>query len=163
MNDTKLPLTKRKALTIVLAVAAVLCIAILLRSCTHKGPDLSTTEGRQSFLSGLGVEIDCSSEDIRRVQLPTTLDGAIKDYARLQEEQGYDLSTHLGEQCQQVTYRVTNHPDDSQTVLVTLYIQGKDLIAGDIHSTALNGFMQGLDMLQTVQEQSEGVSQDTAR
>ena len=146
MNDTKLPSTKRKALTIVFCVAVLLCAAILLRSCGDKAPDLSDTEGRQAYLAGLGIQIDCASEDIRTVQLPDTLDGTLRSYADLQLEQGFDLSQHLGQQCQQVTYRVTNWPEDGQTVLVTLYIQGKELIAGDIHSTALKGFLQGLTM-----------------
>ena len=146
MNETKLPSTKRKALAIVLCVAAVLCAAILLRSCGEKAPDLSETEGRQAYLAGLGIEIDCASEDIRTVQLPETLDGTLRSYADLQLEQGFDLAGHLGQQCQQVTYRVTNWPDADQTVLVTLYIQDKELIAGDLHSTALNGFLQGLTM-----------------
>ena len=64
----------------------------------------------------------------------------------MQLAQGYDLNRHLGEQCQQYTYLLNNYPDDSQTVLVTLYIQGRRVIAGDIHSTALNGFMHGLKM-----------------
>ena len=59
-------------------------------------------------------------------------------------EQGYDLSRHLGEQCQQYSYLITNYPDESQTVLATIYVQGSRIIAGDIHSTALNGFLQGL-------------------
>ena len=48
----------------------------------------------------------------------------------------------------QYTYQITNYPNTDQTVLVTLYVQGDRLIAGDIHSTALNGFMHGLKMQQ---------------
>ena len=145
MKQENRKFTKKKALTIVLSVAAVLLLMILIRSC-GEGADVSTTEGRQAFLLDLGWEIDPSTEDLRTVQLPDTLDGMMADYNAMQLEQGYDLERHLGEQCQQVTYRVTNYPDESQTVLVTLYIQGKRVIAGDIHSTSLNGFMHGLTM-----------------
>ena len=145
MNHANKKISKRKALTLVLVVAAVLVAAILLRGC-GQGPDVSTTEGRQDFLRELGWEIDAATEDIRTVQLPQTLEGTMAEYNAMQEKQGYDLKQHLGEQCQQVTYLVTNYPDDSQTVLVTLYIQGNRVIAGDIHSTALNGFLHGLKM-----------------
>lgn len=144
MNQTeKKPFTKKKALRIVIAAAILLCALILLKSCSS-GENLSTFAGRQAFLLDLGWEIDPASEDMRQVQLPEKLEGALARYNEIQLEQGYDLSRHLGEQCRQYSYLVTNYPDDSQTVLATLYVQGDRLIAGDIHSTALDGFLHGL-------------------
>ena len=35
-------------------------------------------------------------------------------------------------------------PDAEGGVIVTLYIQDGELIAADIHTTAVNGFMHGL-------------------
>ncbi len=139
-------LTKKKALALVLAAAAILILLILLRGCTREHADLSSAEGRRAFLSSLGWEIDPDSEDYKRVLIPGALDGALADYNAMQIEQGYDLNRHLGERCDQYTYEITNYPNSDQTVLVTLYVQGKHLIAGDIHSTALNGFMHGLKM-----------------
>ena len=144
MNQTKeSKFTRGKALRIVFLVAAVIAALILLRSC-QAGEDLSTLEGRQAFLLEMGWEIDPASEDLRQVRLPETLEGMLEQYNEIQLAQGYDLRDHLGESCQQFTYRVTNYPDETQTVLATLYIQGRTLIAGDVHSTALNGFLQGL-------------------
>lgn len=144
MNQTKpKSANKRKALRIVLIAAVILTAWILLRG--HAGSDgVSTPEGRQAFLSALGWEIDPASEDVRSVQLPAELDGMLQKYNEIQLNQGYDLSRHLGESCQQYCYLVLNYPDKSQTVLATLYVQGDRVIAGDIHSTALNGFLQGL-------------------
>ena len=136
--------TRAKALLIVFLAAILLIALILLRGCSGSGEDLSTPEGRQSFLRTYGWEIDPASESIKRVQIPRRLEGALADYNELQKKQGYDLSGHLGEPCDQITYLLTNYPGRDQTVLVTLYIQGRSLIAADIHSTALNGFMHGL-------------------
>ena len=127
MKQAKGILTKKKALTVVLLVAAVLLTAILLRGRGGTN-DASTLAGRQAFLQELGWEIDPASEDLRTVQLPDTLDGMLTDYNEMQLAQGYDLSRHLGEQCQQYSYLVCNYPDDSQTVLVTLYVQGRRVI-----------------------------------
>ena len=135
--------TKKKIRIILLLVAAVLFAVFLFNSC-QKEEDCSTLEGRQAFLQGLGWEIDPESEDMRSVQLPDTLSGKLEEYNQMQLSQGYDLSRHLGEQCRQYSYLVTNYPDSSQTVLATIYVQGGRIIAGDIHSTALNGFMHGL-------------------
>jgi len=142
--STKMNFTKRKAVVIVLALAALLLFVIFLRWNTEAGHDLSTVQGRKSFLLELGWEISDESEECKTVLLPESLSGIMADYNRMQQAQGYDLSAHLGERCQQYSYRVTNYPDEEQTVFVTLYVQGKKLIAADIHSTALNGFMHGI-------------------
>lgn len=134
---------KRKVLKILLMAALILIGLILLRCCA--GSDgVGSVEGRQAFLRELGWEIDPDSEDLRTVQLPKTLEGMLLEYNELQLSQGYDLNKHLGENCRQYSYLVLNHPEKDQTVLATLYIQGDKVIAGDIHSTALNGFLQGL-------------------
>ena len=145
---------RTKALRIVLAAAIVLTALILLRG-NEKSDAVSTPEGRQAFLQQFGWEIDLSSEDVRIVQLPQVLEGSLLRYKELQLKQGYDLSAHLGESCQQFSYRVLNHPNKDQTVLATLYIQGDRVIAGDIHSTALNGFLQGLKLDQELTQEQE--------
>ena len=117
----------------------------------HSGPRAARSKagpeylGRaQAYLETLGWEIDPDSEEHKSVRVPESLDGIIADYNELQLQQDFDLSKHLGEACEQYSYTVTNYPDPEQTVLITVYIQGKELIAGDVHSTALIGFMQGL-------------------
>lgn len=137
-------LRKKSLLRLVFLIAAILIAVILIRGLAQKTPDLSTLEGRQSFLSKQGWEIDLGTEEHKTVRIPTSLDGIIADYNEMQLEQGCDLSKHLGQSCEQYSYTVTNYPDVSQTVLVTLYVQGGKLIAGDVHSTSLDGFMQGL-------------------
>ncbi len=145
MKQTNSTFSKKKIVTILVLAAALLLVFFLFKSC-GSAEDCSTLEGRQAFLQGLGWEIDLESEDVRTVQLPDALTGKLEDYNQMQLAQGYDLSRHLGEQCTQYTYLVVNYPDQSQTVLATVYVQGSRVIAGDIHSTALNGFMHGLKM-----------------
>lgn len=142
-QKTGISKNRKKALRIVL-VAAILLIALILFRGNKSGDGVSNTEGRAAFLQQFGWEIDPASEDERTVQLPQVLEGMLLRYNEVQLKQGYDLTGHLGESCQQFTYRVLNYPDKDQTVLATLYIQGDKVIAGDIHSTALNGFLQGL-------------------
>ena len=144
MAQTSHSFTKKKALTLVVIIAAILVALILLRSFSQARTHLSTAEGRAEFLNSLGWSIDPDSEEYKRVLIPEKLEGALADYNQMQLEQGCDLSRHLGERCDQYTYQIINYPNTEQTVLVTLYVQGDRLIAGDIHSTALNGFMHGL-------------------
>ena len=138
--------TRKKALMIVLIAAAVLLAVILLRYLFSKPdrPDLTTLDGRESYLNSLGWEIDRSSEEFRTVIVPEKLEGIMLQYNKMQQAQGYDLSAHPGERCQQYSYKLLNYAESDGTVLVTLYIQDGELIAADIHSTAANGFMHGL-------------------
>ncbi len=153
-QKTSIGTNRKKALRIVLVTAVLLTALILFRG-SKASDGVSTSEGRAAFLQQFGWEIDPASEDVRTVQLPQVLEGALLRYNEVQLQQGYDLTGHLGETCQQFTYRILNYPDQEQTVLATLYIQGDRVIAGDIHSTALNGFLLGLKPEQTPAKEQE--------
>jgi len=144
MEKIKQSPTKKRLLLLVFALAAVLLAAILLRAFFGGGPDLNTREGRVSYLLSLGWEVDAASEEERSVRIPKQLDEVLTNYNALQQELGCDLTAHLGEKCQQFSYTVLNYPDTEETVRVTLYLREGKLIAGDLHSTAFDGFMHGL-------------------
>lgn len=135
--------TKKRALLWVLICALALVGLIALRWMGSR-PNLSSTEGRLKFIAGLGWEADCESEQHQGVIIPDALDGVMAEYNAMQLEQGYDLNKHLGERCDQYTYILTNYPD-SATVYITLYVQGRQLIAGDIHTASISGFMHGIE------------------
>ena len=136
-------MSRKKALGLVLGAAALLVLLLGLRVLLAR-TDGSTLDGRVRFLAGLGWEVDPESEERKSILLPKELGEVLANYNEMQKAQGYDLTRHLGERCEQISYRVTNYPDCGQTVWVTLYLQGRRVIAGDVHSTALDGFMHGI-------------------
>ena len=138
--------TRKKALLTILIAAAMIFLLIMLRGIFFPGVeyDLETTEGREAYLNSLGWEINPDSEAFRTVVVPDKLEGIMAQYNRMQQAHGYDLSLHLGESCSQYSYELTNYTDAEGTVLVTLYIQNGEIIAADMHTTAVNGFMHGL-------------------
>ncbi len=147
MLDKVVVFTKKKALTIIFLCALLLFLLILAKwliGYRNNETGLSTLEGRKSFLSELGWEIDPESETFKSVLLPETLDGVMEDYNEMQLEQGYDLRKYLGKTCNQYTYEVTNYPDTRETVFVTVYIRGQHVIAGDVHTNSATGFMHGI-------------------
>lgn len=146
MTETTVKKSKRKALLTILICAAIIFILILARGNFSPGIeyDLNTADGREAYLNSLGWEIKRESESFKTVIVPDKLDGIMAQYNRMQQAQGYDLSLHLGESCSQYSYELTNYTDSDGTVIVTLYIQDGALIAADIHTTAVNGFMHGL-------------------
>ena len=138
--------TRKKALFTVFLFAAVILLLIFAKSIFFRAEeyDLETTDGREAYLNSLGWEIDRNSESFRTVVVPDELEGIMLQYNRMQQAQGYDLNQHLGESCRQYSYELTNYTDSDGTVLVTLYIHDGEIIAADIHNTAVNGFMHGL-------------------
>lgn len=145
MREKSENFTRKKALLIVFICAAALLLLIALRWLgASKEPDAATRTGRVEFLTELGWEVDPESEEYHSVLIPACDEGVMAEYNRMQLAQGYDLSRHCGEECEQYSYVVTNYPNYNQTVIVTLYVRGRQVIAGDIHSAALNGFMHGL-------------------
>ena len=85
MTKSSRVLTSKKALLWVFAVAALLVGLILLRSFLSQSPNLSSTEGRQQYLSRLGWEIDPASEAYKRVRIPQTLEGVLAEYNEMQK------------------------------------------------------------------------------
>ena len=103
-----------------------------------------TREDRIELLRSLGWEADPASEEVQTVHIPESFPPVYEDYNTLQREQGFDLQRYAGRDCELYTYAVTNWPDESQTVLANLYLYKGRVIAGDVHSTNLNGFMIGI-------------------
>lgn len=138
--------TKKKALTIVLTIGVLFLIAILLRLLLPQEQkcDVTTLDGREVFFKELGWEIDRESEEYRSVVVPDVLEGIMLQYNKMQLAQGYDLSKHPGERCRQYTYVLKNYPDCDSKVMICIYVRGNEVIAGDIHTAAANGFMHGL-------------------
>ena len=136
----------KKVVLLILFLAVIVLLTLTARKVFVKNADydLTTLEGRTAYLQSLGWEIDPDSESFRTVIVPDQLEGIMAQYNKMQLRQGYDLNRHLGESCLQYCYEVTNYPDADGKVLVSLYLQDGEIIAADIHSTALNGFMHGL-------------------
>ena len=136
-------LTRRGAVFIILACAVILAVIVLLCS-EPEGSGLDSTEARVEYLAGLGWEVDAGSETARTVTLPDEVSGVIAQYNALQKQQGFDLTPYAGEDCRSYSYAVTNYPSGESGVIAQLIIHDGEVIAGDIHSSALGGFMHGL-------------------
>ena len=136
--------TRGKMLSIVAAVAVLLAALIFLRRAADEHRNAETRAERVAFAAALGWELDPESEETARVDLPEELSDVLADYNALQLRCGYDLSPLCGKSCRQYSYRVLNAPQEDEVVLLTLYVDRGRVVGGDIHSTALDGFMIGL-------------------
>lgn len=137
--------TKAKALRIIILCAAAILLLMSLRYIVSlRQTSVKTLQGREMFLNELGWEIDPESEEYRDVVIPEELEGVMDEYNRMQRAQGYDLSPYCGQTCRQYSYTVTNYPDYDGSVIVTIYIVGRQVVAGDIHTASASGFMHSI-------------------
>ncbi|MDO4816492.1 MAG: DUF4830 domain-containing protein [Bacillota bacterium] len=148
-NTKRIKLTKKDAVILLICFAILLIAAVIICSSgTGFGKseiiNVSTAEGREEYLKGYGWEIDKASEDFQEILLPEEFGDNMKDYLKMQNEQGYDFSSCCGMECSKYTYVVTNYPNYSGTVYAVLYIRGCRVLGGDIHAADMNGFMHGI-------------------
>lgn len=145
-------LTRRRAVFFVLALGVALCAVILLvsaadcRSAAARRGLVRSEADCIDYLASLGWETDAETVAFRDSVLPRTFDGVFADYAALQKQQGFDLSAWRGEPIVIYTARVTNYGafEGGGEVWATVLVHANRVIGGDIHSTALGGFMHTL-------------------
>ena len=114
----------------------------------HTGFDLRAQNETQrlAFFSQFGWELDPDSKTVKEIALPEEMDDVYRTYNELQLQQGFDLMPYLGKRVKCYGYDVLNYPDETDnTVRATILVYKGKVIAGDVASTALDGFMETLD------------------
>ena len=130
----------------ILIAAVTLAALVLLRSnggVLSAHYNVTTREGRAEYLAAQGWTVDPETETAQEITLPRRFDGVFADYNDLQKRQGFDLRPYAGLGCTVYSYVVTNYGTD-EPVLCTIYLYKNRIIAGDVHSTAMDGFMHGI-------------------
>lgn len=113
-----------------------------------------TNEERIAYLQACGWEVDANSCVIQEVIIPSEFDETYQSYAELQARQGFDLEKLKGKRVKQITYTVTNYPENGDVIAELLVYRG-NIVAGDICSMKTDGgFTCGL-MDHPAQEQTQ--------
>ena len=90
-----------------------------------------------------GWEVENDPVSVSDIVIPTNFDATYDTYNNIQLAQGLDLSKYKGEKAVKYTYKVTNYPDNAETVNANLIVVDETISAGDVSSTSLGGFMHG--------------------
>lgn len=144
MNVIKYSKPVRRILLAAAALAGVILLAMAIGRARDGAPTLPDRQARIDYLASLGFEVEPDSETRREILLPREFGDVLERYNDLQKQQGFDLHRYAGRSATLYSYAVTNWPDPSATVVVDLYCCKSRPIAGDVHSTALDGFMLAL-------------------
>lgn len=143
-------ITKKRFVCAVIIIMLPLLIFAAVKTSSAKSATkeiyLKSEKERIAYLAGFGWQIDENSETDKASAIPAEFDDVYKSYNELQKSQGFDLTDYAGKSVTIYNYKVLNYPENSEYVYATLILYDGKLIGGDIHSTALNGFMHGFDL-----------------
>ena len=147
-------INKRKALIYVIAFALLIALIIILVSVFRDGKggnhsSISESSVKDSgdvaqYLSSLGWKVEDKPIEVKEIVIPREFTGVYADYIDLQKSQGYTIDQYGGMDAVRYTFKVLNYPSGEKNIVADVVVHGTTVIAGDIQSTALNGFMTGL-------------------
>ena len=141
---------------IALAVLAVAAVAALLfltqRSRPAAGGTVrlaaATAQERAAFLSQFGWEAGEDPLEVSEVIIPAEFDETYLKYNEIQKAQSMDLSAFAGRRVKRWTYEIRNYPGyegKPGVVQANLLIDKGVVVAGDVCSLELGGFLHGFD------------------
>lgn len=140
-----------RAVIAVIIFAAVICGIIIyagIRSRSDEsgafGAIAKNNEQRVEYLNSLGWEVVPKPLEEQSIIIPRSFNDVYTEYNALQISQGFDLKEFGGCEATRYTYTVLNHPDSAGNAVADIIVYRNRIIAGDVQSTALDGFMHGL-------------------
>lgn len=145
----------RKKAAFCIVIIGLILIGIILLAGAHSQktaasgsvPEPNATvkneKARVAYLAQCGWTVESPALREESAVIPRSFSSVFEKYNELQKQQGFDLSHYCGMELKLYTYRVLDSGlgDD---VLAVLYVYDNCVVGGDVHSTALNGFMCGL-------------------
>lgn len=145
---------KKKAVFWVIMAALVIVAIILLVGTQERSAaagrrqsaatgSMRTEKARVAYLTENGWEVETPAISEEKIVIPRSFSTVFENYNTLQKQQGFDLSQYCGMEVTLYTYRVLNS-GISDNVLAVLYVHNGSVIGGDVHSTALDGYICGI-------------------
>ena len=100
------------------------------------------TDDVSNYLSSFGLEV--GSISFEEVNLPFEFNEVYENYNKIQQSQGFDLNDYKGKTVIRYSGEVYNYLEKEQDVFAEVLVFEGNVIAADIYSTDLSGFMVGL-------------------
>ena len=144
---------KKAAFWVIMAALVIIGIILLLGARDHganantagvrASPAVKTEKARVAYLADCGWSVETPALKEETVLIPKQFNAVFETYNALQKQQGFDLTRYAGKEVKLYTYKVVDS-NLGENVIATLYVSGGNVVGGDVHSTALDGFMCGL-------------------
>lgn len=144
---------KSAVVTTLVAVVVLVMTLVLLPAAGQavpamggqpKAPRCSTNEERVAWLTELGWQVEAQPTSSLSVVIPEKFDELYAQYAVLQRQSGFHLEKQKGKTAQKFTYQVLNYGDGTEAAMVSILQCGDKIIAADLSSARLGGFLKAL-------------------
>lgn len=97
------------------------------------------------YIRSFGYEAEPQPTEIAHLTIPKEFDVIYETYNAIEKEAGFDLNEYRGIRATRYTYKITNHPDsDSGLIRANVFVHNGEIIAADLCSLDIGGFMQPL-------------------
>lgn len=93
------------------------------------------------YLKNYGYESENSPETCEMYLIPREFDASLMDYNLIQLSQGFDLSTHKGENALKYTYKITNCTNLGYPLYANFILSGGKIVAADLTNPQIDGFI----------------------
>ncbi len=142
---------KNRFLAGTLAFATVLFIIIFAVFSI----DNSTNRMIVEYATNLGWQINPSPAEISHLTIPNEFDAVYETYNAVQKTSGFDLTPYKGKRVTRYTYAVQNHTESGTSrVQLGILVYEKRIIAGDISSVDMGGFLHGITEISKIKPKS---------
>lgn len=107
--------------------------------------DNSTNKMIVEYIQSFGWQVEPTPAEITHLTLPKEFDAVYETYNAVQLGAGFDLEPFRGKKVTRYTYRILNHKESSSQVTAGVFVYENTIIAGDISSADMNGFMHAIN------------------
>ena len=106
---------------------------------------IKTKDDVVNFLAQFGWEVEAEPLEEMKIKIPAEFDKVMKSYNELQRSQGLDLTKYKAKEVTRYTFKVTNYPNYSGTVMANVILYKNRVIGGDLCSSDVTGFIHGFE------------------
>ncbi len=103
-----------------------------------------TNQDRINFFKQYGWQPSLEPCEISDVIIPKKFDDVFEKYNIIQKKQNMNLNKYKGKMVKHYSYEITNYPNCPENIRGNLLIYEGQIIAVDICSIELNGFIHGI-------------------
>lgn len=119
---------------IILLIFFSISIATILMFTTISKQNNNLTP--EQYLKNLKYDIQYLNEN--EITIPQNFNQILKEYNKLQKEQGFDLSKYRGKKCIKKRFVISSPKNKSQKYIADMIVCEEKLIGGDIHKQIYN-------------------------
>lgn len=143
---------KQKLIAAIMALIIIIAVIALITTKSDTAVETYTSslivknnDQRISYLESFGWEVSEEPIEQQTVIIPKDFSEVYQEYNKLQIKQGFDLTDYAGMEAERYTYQILNYPSSDSSVVADIIVYRNRVIAGDIQSVSMNGFMSELN------------------